>query len=60
VVNLRAGFRSDYDWEVFGFVRNALDENYLQFVTVQSGNSGLVIGNPGDPRTVGITLRLWR
>ena len=36
---------------------NALDEDYLQFVSVQSGNSGLVIGNPGDPRTVGITLR---
>ena len=58
IVNLRAGFESDGPWEVFAFVRNALDEEYLQFVSVQSGNSGLVIGNPGDPRTFGVTLRV--
>ncbi|WAC61047.1 TonB-dependent receptor [Brevundimonas sp. SL130] len=57
IVNLRAGFRADNGWEASVWVRNALDEDYLQFVSVQSGNSGLVIGNPGDPRTVGITLR---
>lgn len=57
ILNLRAGFRAENGWEAFVWVKNALDENYLQFVSVQSGNSGLVIGNPGDPRTVGITLR---
>ncbi|GLK48563.1 TonB-dependent receptor [Brevundimonas intermedia] len=57
ILNLRAGFRADNGWEASVWVRNALDEDYLQFVSVQSGNSGLVIGNPGDPRTVGITLR---
>ncbi|CAN5116783.1 TonB-dependent receptor [soil metagenome] len=57
VVNLRAGFRADNGWEAFVFVKNALDEDYLQFVTVQAGNSGLIIGNPGDPRTIGLTLR---
>jgi iron complex outermembrane receptor protein len=30
---------------------------YLQNVTVQAGNSGLVLGTPGDPRTAGVTLR---
>lgn len=57
LLNLRAGFRSDNGWEASVFVKNALDEEYLQFVSVQTGNSGLVIGNPGDARTIGVTLR---
>jgi len=57
LLNLRAGFRSDNGWEASVFVKNALDEEYLQFVSVQTGNSGLVIGNPGDERTIGVTLR---
>ncbi|MES2860240.1 MAG: TonB-dependent receptor [Pseudomonadota bacterium] len=57
LLNLRAGFRSADGWEASVFVKNALDEEYLQFVSVQTGNSGLVIGNPGDERTVGVTLR---
>lgn len=57
LLNLRAGFRSDNGWDAFVWVKNALDEDYMQFVSVQSGNSGLVIGNPGDQRTVGFTLR---
>jgi iron complex outermembrane receptor protein len=28
-----------------------------QNVTVQAGNSGLVVGTPGDPRMFGVTLR---
>ena len=57
LVNLRAGFRSDNGWEAFVFVKNAFDEDYLQLLTVQAGNSGLILGTPGDPRTVGLTLR---
>lgn len=57
LLNLRAGFRSDTGWEASVFVKNALDEEYLQFVSVQTGNSGLVIGAPGDERTIGVTLR---
>lgn len=57
LLNLRAGFRADNGWEAFAWVRNVLDEDYLQFVSLQSGNSGLVVGNPGDPRTFGVTLR---
>ncbi len=60
IVNLRAGFRAADGWEVFAFAKNAFDEDYLSFVSVQSGNSGLVIGNPGDPRTVGVTVRVRR
>jgi iron complex outermembrane receptor protein len=58
VVNLRAGFKTSGNWEAFAWAKNAFDENYLQFVSVQSGNSGLVIGSPGDPRSVGVTLRV--
>ena len=57
LVNLRTGFRSDDNWEAYVFVKNAFGEDYLQFVSVQTGNSGLVIGNPGDPRTIGVTIR---
>jgi len=57
LVNLRAGFRADAGWEAYVFVKNAFDEDYLQFVSIQTGNSGLVIGNPGDPRTAGVTVR---
>ena len=57
LLNLRAGFRSDNGWEASVFVKNALDEEYLQFVSVQTGNSGLVVGNPGDERTIGVTVR---
>ena len=57
VLNLRAGFRSDNGWDASVWVKNALDKDYLQFVSVQTGNSGLILGNPGDERTVGFTLR---
>lgn len=57
LVNLRAGFRADAGWEAFVLVKNAFDENYVQNITVVSGNSGLVVGTPGDPRTVSVTLR---
>jgi iron complex outermembrane receptor protein len=60
LVNLRAGAESESGWEAFGWVKNALDEDYLQFVSIQPGNSGLVLGNPGDPRTIGLTLRVRR
>ncbi len=57
LVNLRAGFKSDAGWEAFVAVKNALDKDYIQNVTVVSGNSGLVVGTPGDDRTVSFTLR---
>ncbi len=57
LVSLRLGYRADNGWEGFFWVKNALDEDYLQFVSIQAGNSGLVVGNPGDPRTLGFTLR---
>jgi iron complex outermembrane recepter protein len=57
VSNLRVGFKSSGKWEAFVFVKNLFNEDYLQLLTVQTGNSGLITGTPGDQRTFGVTLR---
>ncbi len=57
VVNATLGYRASRHLEIALFVRNLLDQNYIQNVTIQAGNSGLIVGTPSDPRTFGITLR---
>ena len=57
VVNARVGLRIRSNVEVSIWARNLFEAEYLQNVTVQAGNSGLIIGTPSDPRTLGITLR---
>lgn len=56
LANFRLGFRSDSGWNLFGWLRNAFDEEYFEVLALQSGNTGLVVGQPGDPRTYGVTL----
>ena len=51
------GFRAAKGWEASLFVRNLFDVRYLQNVTIQAGNSGLIVGTPGDGRSVSATLR---
>ena len=53
--NFRVGFRTE-KFNIFGWVRNAFDARYFEQLQVPSGNTGLIVGNPGDPRTYGITL----
>ena len=43
---------------VFVWSRNLLDENYYELLTAAPGNTGLYVGQPGDARSVGITLRV--
>ncbi len=57
VVNMTLGWRAPKIWEAFLWARNLTGTNYLQNVTVQAGNSGLIVGTPGDPRTYGVTVR---
>ncbi len=57
LTNLRAGFRSDDGFNLFGWVRNAFDTNYFEQLSVGPGNTGLIVGLPGDPRTYGITIK---
>ncbi|MEQ1550378.1 TonB-dependent receptor [Sphingorhabdus sp.] len=54
--NLRAGFRSDNGINLFLWARNLFDVNYFEQLTVASGNTGLIVGLPGDPQTYGLTL----
>lgn len=60
LVGLRAGFRARDGLEAFAWVRNVLDAEYYEFLAVGPGNTGLIAGQPGDPRTFGVTLRLSR
>ena len=60
ITNASLGFRSDRGWEVALFARNLFASNYIQNVTIQAGNSGLILGTPSDPRTYGMTLRIRR
>jgi len=57
LVNLRLGFRAEKGWELFLWSRNLFDEEYFQYLSAQTGNSGALYGAPGDPRTVGVTFQ---
>jgi len=56
LTNLRAGIRFEDRINIFAWVRNAFDTNYFDLLALQPGNTGLVVGQPGDPRTYGVTL----
>ncbi len=56
LVNARLGFRRDGGLAAFAWVRNAFDRDYFDFLTAAPGGSGLVVGQPGDPRTWGVTV----
>jgi iron complex outermembrane recepter protein len=54
--NFRLGYKAQDRWNVWGWLRNAFNNNYYELLTLQSGNTGLIAGQPGDPRTYGATL----
>ena len=56
--NFRVGFRSDDGLNLFAWVRNAFDANYFEQLFVGPGNTGLIAGLPGDPRTWGATAAI--
>jgi iron complex outermembrane receptor protein len=60
LTNASLSYRSDKGWEVAVFSRNLLGANYIQNLTIQAGNSGLILGTPSDPRTIGATFRIKR
>lgn len=57
VVNASIGLQFREGWEADLFARNLLDKNYLTALTVQTGNSGLILGQAGDPRVAGVLVR---
>jgi len=54
--NFRLGFRTDNGLDLFGWVRNAFDAEYFEQLATGPGNTGLIVGQPGDPRTYGLTI----
>jgi iron complex outermembrane receptor protein len=58
VTNASIGFRFPSGLEADVFARNLFDRDYITALTIQTGNSGLILGQPSDPRTVGVTLRI--
>jgi iron complex outermembrane receptor protein len=56
--NFRLGFRADNGLNIYGWVRNAFDIDYFEQLSFGPGNTGLIAGIPGDPRTWGGTIRL--
>ncbi|MHA6767304.1 TonB-dependent receptor [Sphingobium ummariense] len=56
LTNFRAGFRGE-GFDIFGWIRNAFDVNYIDLLQVAPGNTGLIAGQPGDPQTWGGTIK---
>jgi iron complex outermembrane receptor protein len=56
LTNFRAGFRTD-SIDIYGWVRNAFDVEYLEQLQLAPSNVGLVAGTVGDPRTFGGTMK---
>ena len=57
LTNLRTGYRTNSGWGVFGWVRNAFDVDSFDFLTAAPGSTGLIVGQIGDPRTYGVTVK---
>lgn len=55
--NIRFGFRADNGLNLFGWVRNVFNQNYYEQLATTPSNTGLIAGQPGDPRTYGVTLK---
>jgi iron complex outermembrane receptor protein len=56
LTNFRAGFRTN-SIDIYGWVRNAFDVEYLEQLQLAPSNIGLVAGTVGDPRTFGGTIK---
>ncbi len=57
LTNVRAGYRTETGWELFGWVRNAFNVGYFDFLTAAPASTGLIVGQLGDPRTYGVTAK---
>ena len=57
LLNARAGFRWS-QWAVALWSRNLLNKDYFELLSAAPGNTGLFVGQPGERRSVGVTLRV--
>jgi iron complex outermembrane receptor protein len=57
LLNARVGFKWD-EWTLSLWSRNLLNKDYFELLSAAPGNTGLFVGQPGDQRTIGVTLRV--
>ncbi len=57
LANLRLGYRAGSRFALYGWVRNLFDTDYMELLATTPNNSGLIAGQPGDPRSYGLTVR---
>ena len=58
LLNARVGFRWAAGWTLSLWSRNLLDTHYYELLSAAPGNTGLFVGQPGDGRTIGLTMRI--
>ena len=58
LLNARVGFRWKDGWTLTVRYRNLLNKDYYELLSAVAGNTGLYVGQPGDARTVGLTMRM--
>ncbi len=63
LANFRLGWRADPDTrgiklDFYAWVRNAFNKGYLEQLQIAPNSVGLVVGNLGDPRTFGGTVKV--
>jgi len=58
LLNARVGFRASDGWTLSLWSRNLLDKDYFDLLSPVAGGTGLYVGQPGDRRTVGLTMRI--
>jgi iron complex outermembrane receptor protein len=58
IVNTQVGFRWADGWALSVWGRNLLNKEYYELLSAAPGNTGLYVGQPGDGRTFGVTLKV--
>ncbi len=58
VVNGSVGYEFGNGWQINLFARNLFNKDHLTALTIQSGNSGLILGQPNEPRLLGLTVKM--
>lgn len=58
LVNARIGFRAKEGISLYAWSRNLFDQDYFEQILPGAGNAGHYAGVLGDPRTVGLTVKV--